>query len=445
MYLEHFGLHESPFRITPHTDFFFDGANRGPILQALLYAVLQDEGIVKVSGEVGSGKTMLCRMLMERLPATVETVYIANPTLSRDEILFALADELRISLATERVGALMKALQEYLIERHGAGRQVVVLVDEAHAMPAESLEQIRLLSNLETRRHKLLQLVLFGQPELDEMLRRPELRPLKDRITHNFRLAPLVRSDVEAYLQFRMRAAGYRGPNVFGPAAVRLIAQASGGLTRRVNILADKCLLATFAANTHLVTAEHARAAIRDADFEGRGGLPRWLWPAMAAGVLAAALVGWPLLRVMAPEPAPAAPTATAAVALPSALPEAAPAAITPVRAAVPAAPAGFGPLAQERIALGRQWLAAAPDEHWFIQLGSAGQEQAAALEDYFRRALTLVDPALLRAYAPGGASQVGIVYGSYASAAEAQAALRTLPPAVQGKDAYARQVRVLK
>ncbi len=146
MYLDHFGLKEAPFRITPHTDFFFQGANRGATLEALLYAITHDEGIVKVSGEVGSGKTMLCRVLMERLPPAVETIYLGNPSLSRDEILFAIGDELKLDMQDKRTTRVLRALQEHLIRLFGEGRRVVVLIDEAHAMPKETLEEIRLLS-----------------------------------------------------------------------------------------------------------------------------------------------------------------------------------------------------------------------------------------------------------------------------------------------------------
>jgi type II secretory pathway predicted ATPase ExeA/septal ring-binding cell division protein DamX len=275
MYLSHFGLNEAPFRITPHTEFFFSGANRGATLEALLYAITHDEGIVKVTGEVGSGKTMLCRVLVERLPKSVETIYLANPSLSRDEILHVLATDLQVESRTERVTILLRALQERLIKLYAAGRRVVVLIDEAHAMPVETLEEVRLLSNLESNRHKLLQIVLFGQPELDEHLAAANMRQLKERITHSFRLEPLVRSDVESYIDFRMRAAGYRGPNVFASPAMRLITRASEGLTRRINILADKSLLAAFADGTHQVAAKHARAAIRDSELGGR----RWRAP----------------------------------------------------------------------------------------------------------------------------------------------------------------------
>src|SRR6187401_1706969 len=143
MYLSHFGLNEPPFRITPHTDFFFAGAKRGATLEALLYAITHDEGIVKVSGEVGSGKTMLCRVLIERLPDNIETIYLANPSLSREEILYAIADELKLELTAERTNRLLRELQDHLIALFGAGRRVVVLIDEAHAMPKETLEEIR--------------------------------------------------------------------------------------------------------------------------------------------------------------------------------------------------------------------------------------------------------------------------------------------------------------
>ncbi len=233
LYLEHFGLAEPPFRITPHTDFFFDGADRGATLDALIYAILHDEGIVKLSGEVGSGKTMLCRVLMERLPPHVETIYLATPSLARDEILHAIADDLELRLTHERTTVALRELQEHLIRLYGAGRRVVVLIDEAHVMPEETLEQVRLLSNLESNRHKLMQLVLFGQPELDATLAKPSLRQLRDRITHAFRMRPLSEPEVAKYVSFRMRAAGYRGPDVFALGALVRVARASGGLTRR--------------------------------------------------------------------------------------------------------------------------------------------------------------------------------------------------------------------
>ncbi len=285
MYLAHFGLSQPPFRITAHTEFFYGGGNRGAILDALIYAIRQGEGIVKVSGEVGSGKTMLCRMLQERLPAEVETVYLANPSVSPDEILHAIAFELQLSLPRDVEHLeVMQALQEYLLERHAQGKQVVVFVEEAQSMPLATLEEIRLLSNLETQHYKLLQIVLFGQPELDRTLARTEIRQLKERITHSFTLKPLTAGEIRDYLMFRLRAANYHGPDLFDPAVVKLIARASRGLTRRVNIIADKTLLAAFADNTHSVSLKHVRAAIQDSEFElSSGSLP---WPRFAVALL---------------------------------------------------------------------------------------------------------------------------------------------------------------
>ncbi len=322
MYFNHFGLNEPPFRITPHTDFFFSGANRGATLDALQYAIIHDEGIVRVSGEVGSGKTMLCRVLMERLPESVETIYLANPSLSRDEILYAISEELGICLDEgSRTTRLLRALQDHLIRRFAEGRRVVVLIDEAHAMPRESLEEIRLLSNLESDRHKLLQIVLFGQPELDAQLNTPGMRQLKERITHGFRLEPLVRSDIESYVDFRMRAAGYRGPNVFTPGAIRLLAKASAGLTRRVNILADKSLLAAFAANSHAVTEREVRRAIRDSEFYRPARRIPIAWVAGALGAGLAIGIGVQLLFSTESGIAPAMQPARLSTSLPARAP----------------------------------------------------------------------------------------------------------------------------
>lgn len=327
MYLEHFGLDEPPFRITPHTDFFFDGANRGATLDALVYAITHDEGIVKVSGEVGSGKTMLCRVLMERLPETVTIIYLANPSLSRDDILYAIADELHLDIPDNtRTSVVMRNLHDHLIQSYGEGRQVVVLIDEAHAMPVDTLEEIRLLSNLESNRSKLLQLVLFGQPELNDVLARPDMRQLKERITHNFGLEPLVRDDIANYLDFRMRAAGYRGPTVFSPAALKLIAKSSLGLTRRVNILADKALLAAFSSGSHQIGPKEVQAAIRDSDFSdaaygGRAGIQkRKQWAVAALVIIVLGTLAFltriagdtePVAPPQAPAPAPTAVPAT--------------------------------------------------------------------------------------------------------------------------------------
>ena len=193
MYYSHFGLNQAPFKITPNTGFFFSGGNRGPILEALIYAITHGEGIIKVTGEVGSGKTMLCHMLPMRLPAHIETVYIANPSVSPEEILHAIAFELQLPVerGAQRL-EVMQAMHDFLLKRYAEGKRVVVFVEESQSMPIATLEEIRLLSNLETSNDKLLQIVLFGQPELDDNLRQPNIRQLRERITHSFRLEPLT-------------------------------------------------------------------------------------------------------------------------------------------------------------------------------------------------------------------------------------------------------------
>lgn len=311
MYYEYFGLTQAPFRITPNTGFFFGGGNRGPILEALIYAVSNGEGIIKVSGEVGSGKTMLCNMLMERVPENVETVYLANPSVSPEEILRAIAFELQLPLdrAASRL-EVMQAVQDYLLARHAGGKRVVVFVEESQGMPIATLEEIRLLSNLETKNDKLLQIVLFGQPELDENLRQPNIRQLRERITHSFGLAPLNTNDVREYLMFRLRAAGYRGPDLFSERIVKMITRASGGLTRRVNLIADKALLAAFSENTHTVKPRHIEAALRDSEFSHvpvSTAVARsygWVAAALFGGALGAAGYAW-LTRDAAPVASP--------------------------------------------------------------------------------------------------------------------------------------------
>ncbi len=294
MYLEHFGLTEPPFKITPVTDFFFSGANRGEILDAMIYAITDGEGIVKISGEVGSGKTMLCRMLLERLPSNIKAIYLANPSMSRDELLYAIADRLDLSLEGQRVNVILQTLQNQLEAMYERGERCVVLVDEAHAMPLDTLEELRLLYNLQVGKHKLIQIVLFGQPELDEKLDQSNMRQLKDRIVHHFSILPISRKVIDAYLMFRMRAAGYKGPDIFSPAAVLLIGKASQGLMRRVNILADKALLAAFVENTHKIEVRHVQAAIRDSEMVPMNNWLNRKSISMAGGIalLAATLAG---------------------------------------------------------------------------------------------------------------------------------------------------------
>lgn len=472
MYLDHFGLSEPPFRITPHTDFFFAGGNRGATLDALIYAVTHDEGIVKISGEVGSGKTMLCRVLIERLPPHVAIVYLANPSLSRADILYAIADELNLALPEQaRPSVVLRALQDHLIRLYGEGRRVVVLIDEAHAMPVETLEEIRLLSNLESGHSKLLQLVLFGQPELNDVLARADMRQLKERITHNFLLEPLVRDDVAAYLEFRMRTAGYRGPNVFSPSATRLISEASLGLTRRINMLADKALLSAFSENVHQISTKQVRAAIKDCDFSQATRVRKPVSPHLgiiAAGTLILAIAGITWFRAVTPS-APATPAISPAVPpKPAAQPVAATAPIPPAAPVTPqpqlAAPATPAPVPapeakttpplsvdspmDKAVRAGQSWLANTSNSLWFLQLYAVDANQRGRIESFLQDMQAAgTDMSKVRVYVSdlSGKLRYGVIYGDYASARIAANDIRNLAPMIREKHPYPRQVIRLK
>ena len=483
MYLDHFGLREAPFRITPHTEFFFAGANRGATLEALTYAITAGEGMVKVTGEVGSGKTMLCRVLMERLPDTVETIYLAVPSLSRDEMLAEIAGDLGIDTAGANTTKLLRALQEKLIAVHAAGRQVVALIDEAHAMPAGTLEEIRLLSNLETDKEKLLQIVLFGQPELDTHLAAPGMRQLKERITHAFVLAPLPPREISEYIKFRLRAAGYHGPDLFGAEALKIIAEASEGLTRRINIYADKTLLAAFAAGTHTVTADHARAAVSDTQIvvAAPAASQRRIGMVAALGIAFGVAVGFGLAQfVQAPSPAPAvaavkpvqAVIAPAPASQPLAVPVAAtatiPAAATTTIAAQPAsppvnaappAPATPMPSAAAlerkpidasitaRLEAGRELLASAPGTRFSVQLMVTDANSREYLESWLADAGRAVEPGELYLVPAGGTDtpRVGVLFGSYADRGQASEALATLPASLRQFRPYVRSLDAVR
>jgi type II secretory pathway predicted ATPase ExeA len=434
MYYAHFGLTQPPFKITPDTDFFYPGGSRGAVLDALIYAVTQGEGIVKVSGEVGSGKTMLCRMLQDRLPQSVEVVYLANPNVAPEDIVYAIALELHLPV-TRDMGRLEvgQAVQAHLLARHEENKRVVLFVEEAQGMPLATLEEIRLLSNLETRHDKLLQIVLFGQPELDVNLGQPHIRQLRERITHSFALAPLNAAEIREYLMFRLRAAGYRGPDLFDAATVRLIARASRGLTRRVNIVADKALLAAFAANTHTIAAKHVRAAIDDSEFSSAKRTPVWVW-GLAAMLVLAALVEFGIGLQDSPRPAHA--QFKAAPAVPDAVP--------PARNDIPAPPTpsvAQDPL-EARLKATLSWLESQPPDTYSIQV--MGSNDAQQLRDYLTQNSGPMGTERIFVYRTlaSGKPSMTVLYGSYASRKEAAAALAQLPPQLKQGQPYLRSVQ---
>jgi len=487
MYYSHFGLDQAPFKITPNTEFFFSGGNRGPILEALIYAISHGEGIVKVTGEVGSGKTMLCNMLQTRLPAHIETVYLANPSVSPDEILQAIAFELQLGIDRNASRLeVMQALHDHLLKRHADGKRVVVFVEESQSMPLATLEEIRLLSNLETRNDKLLQIVLFGQPELDDNLRQPNIRQLRERITHSFRLEPLDVNEIREYLMFRMRAAGYRGPDLFSPAVVKFMAQASDGLTRRVNLIADKALLAAFSENTHTIRMKHVEAAVRDSEFSQNRGprlTPRFAWasalvlsgavlgvgayalferggaaPAKTPAVAANAAPSAGTLAAAGPQPGTAAPrdalrgkdklsnktteygitSSTPPVESVTNSPTLAKSVTTPglVSAHATPASAGSGPsqtsasdLVQSRLVATQEWLAGEAQNVVSIQLMGTNDEQQ--LKDHLNVLSNYIEINKVFVYRTQAKQKpsITVLYGSFSNDRAAREALASLPP----------------
>ncbi len=268
MYLDHFGLREAPFGITPDTGFIYRASAHSEALATLVVALRSGEGFVKVTGEVGTGKTLLCRALLATLATQGDaavTAYLPQPRLTPRELLRALARELKLRSDRRLPEAdLHGILQAGLLALAAQGRAVVLCIDEAQAMPAETMETLRLLSNLETEKRKLLQIALFGQPELDLQLAAPSGRALASRIAFSARLAPMPAGELGRYLNHRLSVAGWRGPDVFTAPALWALWWASGGRPRNANILAHKCLLLAYGGGGHRVRLRHAWVALRD-------------------------------------------------------------------------------------------------------------------------------------------------------------------------------------
>jgi MSHA biogenesis protein MshM len=477
MYYQHFGLDQAPFKITPNTDFFFSGGNRGPILEALIYAISHGEGIVKVTGEVGSGKTMLCNMLQARLPAHVETIYLAHPNVQPEEILHAIAFELQLDVdrGAPRI-EVMHRLHDHLLARYAEGKRVVMFIEESQSMPLATLEEIRLLSNLETRSDKLLQIVLFGQPELDDNLGDPRIRQLKERITHSFRLGPLSPADTREYLMFRMRAAGYRGPDLFSSAVVNSVTRAARGLTRRINLIADKALLAAFSESTHTIKLAHVRDAVRDSEFgheqSGRRGY-RLAW---GSGLIAAGAVGGALSYALvfdanretgnaargvthiavataataAGGSAPQKPALTLERTPPAAMDTPAAKPLEKAEAVSPVTMSGEVDgsrlfLVEQRFAASRAWLSDAPPTTFSIQLmGIDDESQLKRHLNDLAKSIEMNKVFLYRSVANRKAL-LTVLYGSFGDRRTAQEALEALPAELQANRPFLRTVRGIR
>ena len=283
MYLGHFHLREAPFSITPDTDFFYPHEEAQAALNMLLVALRNGEGFLKIVGEVGCGKTILCRQLLKTLDGEFVTAYIPNPSLGPDTLLMALLHELGVEVPPPlNRDKVFNVLRNCLLAHAAAGRRVVVCIDEAQATPLRTLESLRLLSNLETEKQKLLQLVLLGQPELDDKLSRPEIRQLLQRITFSAYLGPMRVDRVSAYLEHRLTTAALgeaTDTQVFHANAAKELAHLSGGVPRLVNLLANKCLMLAYGEKMRRVSLQHVRMAAADTPgVRVRGEAPWWKW-----------------------------------------------------------------------------------------------------------------------------------------------------------------------
>lgn len=324
MYTSFFGLHEKPFAITPDPRYLFMSARHAEALAHLLYGVRESGGFIQLTGEVGTGKTTLVRSLLQQMPETADVALILNPQLSRTEFLCAICEELGVPLPESRgsVKALTDALNRFLLENHSRGRRTILIVDEAQNLRPDVLEQVRLLTNLETTKQKLLQIILIGQPELRTLLERNDMRQLAQRITGRYHLEPLSREEAEAYIDHRVRVAGGVG-RIFADGSRREIYRLARGIPRMINVIADRALLGAYTAESSQVTPDlvrRAAAEVYDRPTLSVAPWQRWLRigaPAALAAVAIVAMAWWALRpHAVAPVPVPlvAAPTVTGAI-----------------------------------------------------------------------------------------------------------------------------------
>ena len=309
MYVSFFGLNEKPFSITPDPRYLFLSERHAEALAHLLYGIKEAGGFIQLTGEVGTGKTTIVRSLLAQAPENAELALIFNPRMTAPEFLLTLCEELGIGVPDAAAGSLkdlVDILNAYLLRAHAAGQRVVLVVDEAQNLEPEVLEQVRLLTNLETNTQKLLQIILIGQPELRELLERSELRQLAQRVTGRYHLDPLSAPETAAYVRHRLRVAGAT-TEIFSRGALRKIHRFSGGVPRVINILCDRALLGGYSLDRHHITS----ALVRQAAREVFGQRPRrgWvIWAAAATLVLltATVLTLWRLgPAVWHPAPAP--------------------------------------------------------------------------------------------------------------------------------------------
>jgi general secretion pathway protein A len=299
MYLSFFGLNEKPFAITPDPRYLYLSERHAEALAHLLYGINEAGGFVQLTGEVGTGKTTVVRSLLAQTPQNAEIALILNPRMTAPEFLLTICEELGIGVpdsATQSLKDLVDILSHYLLRAHSAGKRIVLVVDEAQNLAPDVLEQVRLLTNLETNTQKLLQIILIGQPELRDLLARTELRQLAQRITGRYHLCPLLKQETAAYVLHRLRVAGATA-DIFTARALSEAHRLSGGVPRVINVICDRALLGAYTQDRHRVTASMMRRSAQEVF--GRRLLPHWLpWCAAAATVAVLALGGLALWRL---------------------------------------------------------------------------------------------------------------------------------------------------
>ncbi len=300
MYLYHFGLNELPFTLTPNTHYYYGLPTHRQALDVLNVALQTGEGFIKVIGEVGTGKTLVCRKLLNELPDEFVSAYIPNPYLSPNELRKAVAAELSIDIDADADSqTFTQKIQEQLISINQARKSVVLIIDEAQALPVESIEALRLFTNLETESRKLMHVVLFAQPELDDKLNLPELRQLKQRISFSYFLEHMDKHQLASYVQHRISVAGYRGEAAFSKRCCDRLYKASRGTPRIVNVLCHKALMLAYGEGKQLVALKHVKLAIADTESAYKGGNRRLL---TAAAVTAITLSTIALMYLQGPE-----------------------------------------------------------------------------------------------------------------------------------------------
>jgi len=369
VYTDFFGLNEKPFSITPDPRYLYMSRRHADALAHLIYGVSESGGFIQLTGEVGTGKTTLIRSLLEQLPEKAEIALILNPQLTAHEFLLSICQELRTQPPADgTMKALVDSLNARLLAFHAEGRRVVLIVDEAQTLSPELLEQVRLLTNLETAKQKLLQIILIGQPELRDLLQRPEMRQIAQRITGRYHLEPLSRDDIAAYVRHRLRVAGAQR-DVFTHSAIGALYRRSGGIPRLINVIADRALLAAYTVDRTTVDAALVRRAANDVFGRHRPAGRWWPWVATGVGLASFALATtnlWqrtaeqvPLADAPTVDGRPAAPRPVVAPPAPSFAAAPTPAATTPAAEPAPVEqPPAEHPPAAARVSLGERLAA---------------------------------------------------------------------------------------